>query len=147
MLKIVPALLVLAVGTAIAVGAEPDQQPASEEGKQMLKAVIHINFGDRERQGHGLKNVQNILNAVGDTAAIEVVCHGEGISLVVKGGGAHAEQVGELLKQRVRFVACENTMKTKSISREDLLPGVDTVPSGAVEIIRKQQEGYGYFKP
>jgi intracellular sulfur oxidation DsrE/DsrF family protein len=30
----------------------------------------------------------------------------------------------------------------------DLLPGVATVPSGVVEVIRKQQlEGYAYFKP
>ena len=47
----------------------------------------------------------------------------------------------------VRFAACENTMRDKSIPKEGLLPGVVTVPSGAVEIVRKQQNGYGYFRP
>jgi intracellular sulfur oxidation DsrE/DsrF family protein len=47
----------------------------------------------------------------------------------------------------VVFEACENTMKKKSLSKEDLLPGTKTVPSGAVEIIRKQSAGYSYFKP
>ena len=51
------------------------------------------------------------------------------------------------MKQRVRFTACENTMKKKSIAKEDLSPGVATVPSGAVEVLGKQQDGYGYFKP
>ena len=45
-------------------------------------------------------------------------------------------------------VACENTMRQKSIRKEDLLPNVGTVPSGAVEVVRKQQrDGYAYFKP
>lgn len=47
----------------------------------------------------------------------------------------------------VRFAACENTLRDKSIPKENLLPGIATVPSGAVEVIRKQHEGYGYFKP
>lgn len=147
MLKTMLVLPALVTVTAFAVGAQPGARPVSKEGTQMLKAVIHINFDDRERQGHGLKNVENILKAVGEKSTIEVVCHGEGISLLVKDRTAHAEQVDKLLKQGVRFAACENTLRTKSISRESLLPGVDTVPSGAVEIIRKQQEGYGYFKP
>ena len=53
----------------------------------------------------------------------------------------------QLRKEVVRLAACENTMRDKSIPKENLLLGVTTVSSGAVEVIRKQQEGYGYFKP
>ncbi len=53
----------------------------------------------------------------------------------------------ELIGKEVSFVACENTLKDKSILREKLLSGVTTVSAGAVEIISKQQEGYSYFKP
>jgi intracellular sulfur oxidation DsrE/DsrF family protein len=60
----------------------------------------------------------------------------------------HAEAVEVLIKKGVRFVACENTMRQKSIRKEDLLPGVGTVPSGAVEVVRKQQkDGHAYFRP
>lgn len=113
----------------------------------MLKSVVHINFSDAERQGHGLKNIENILQDVEEAAAIEVVCHGAGISLLLKDQTNHGDQVKELTKQGVRFTACENTMKQKSLREEDLVPGVRTVPSGAVEVLKKQQEGYGYFKP
>ena len=51
------------------------------------------------------------------------------------------------MKQGVLFVACENTMKKKAIENDPLASGVSTVPSGAVEVLRKQQEGYGYFRP
>lgn len=49
-----------------------------------------------------------------------------------QGQKAHAEQVHNLMKQSVRFVACENTMREKSIKKEDLFPDVVTAPAGAV---------------
>jgi intracellular sulfur oxidation DsrE/DsrF family protein len=125
--------------------AAADKEPASG-GKAMFKAVVHINFDDADRQKHGLKNVANMLNEV-KSGDIEVVCHGDGVGLLVKEKTKHADEVAALLKQGVRFAACENTLKDKSIPKEDLLPGVTTVPSGAVEVVRKQQDGFGYFRP
>ncbi len=141
--RIWPALLIGAIAVTCA-EAEPLQN-SSKENQPMLKAVIHVNFGDPERQKHGLNNIENILKEVGD-AQIEVVCHGEGISLVEKKAKL-ADSVQSLMKQGIRFVACENTMKKKSLSKGDLVAGTTTVPSGAVEVIRKQGEGYAYFRP
>ncbi|MCI0718037.1 MAG: DsrE family protein [Acidobacteria bacterium] len=127
-------------------GESWDRAKASEGGKTMLKAVVHINFAESERQKHGLKNVANILKEE-KGAEIEVVCHGGGIGLLVKDKSEHADEVARLIKDGVRFAACENTLRDRSIAKVDLLSGVDTVPSGAVEVLRKQQEGYGYFRP
>ena len=112
-----------------------------------LKVVVHVNVPESGVQGAGLKNVTNILKEAPDTQ-VEVVCHGAGIGLVEKARTDHAEAVEALLKKGVKFVACENTMRQKSIKKEELLPGVGTVPSGAVEVVRKQQkDGFAYFKP
>jgi len=115
--------------------------------KAMLRAVVHINFGDAERQKHGLKNVTNILKAEGGKAEVVVVCHGPGIALVVKDKSPDTAEVERLIKEGVKFEACENTLKDKGIPKESLLPGVTTVPSGAVEVVRRQQDGFGYFRP
>lgn len=142
--------LAIALGLAVAappVGFPADDKPAPKEAPKMFKAVVHVNFADAERQKHGLKNVSNMLKEVKGAAEIEVVCHGAGIALVVKDKGEHADEVARLVKAGVKFAACENTMRDKSIPKENLLPGVTTVPSGAVEVVRKQQDGYGYFKP
>ncbi len=135
--------------TSIAmIGAIPADTPDATGGQTSapLKVVVHVNFSDSDQQGHGLKNVMNILKDAPDTQ-VEVVCHALGIGLVVKEQSKHAETVEALRKRGVRFVACENTMRDRSIRKEDLLPGVGTVPSGALEVVRKQQQGYSYFKP
>ncbi|MCE9562960.1 MAG: DsrE family protein [Planctomycetes bacterium] len=138
---------VAAVLTATTAGSRAEDKQPPKEAANMFKAVVHINFSDAERQKHGLKNVTNVLKEVKGEAEIVVVCHGPGIDLLVKDKSKHVEAVAELVKAKVRFEACENTLREKSIPKETLLPGVTTTPSGAVEVVRKQQEGFGYFIP
>ena len=137
----------LALIAAIALSAAVAGAIPPEKGEHaVLKAVVHINFDDVERQQHGLGNIDNILNEAPE-AKLEVVCHGKGISLVDGRKTTHVEQVLALIKRGVRFVACENTMKKERIENGQLVADVTTVPSGAVEVLLKQQEGYGYFRP
>ncbi|WP_165253362.1 DsrE family protein [Paludisphaera soli] len=140
--------MIAAAVLALAFGSMREARLArGEEPGGPLKVVVHVNAPEAGVQGAGLKNVTNILKAAPD-ARVVVVCHGAGIGLVEKARSDHAEAVASLVKQGVEFAACENTMRQKSIREEDLLPGVATVPSGALEVIRKQQlEGYAYFKP
>ena len=70
-------------------------------------------------------------------AEIVVVCHGDGIGLTVEDKGERADGVARLIGEGVRFAACGNTLRDKSIPKENPLPGVATVPSGAVEVTRK----------
>jgi len=137
-------LLTATLALVIIAGAAALNQ--DKEATAMLKAVIHVNFADPERQEDALGNIENILKAV-PTAQIEVVCHGKGINLVVTSQSKHADKIGVLMKQGVQFAACENTMRKKAIEMEALVTGATTVPSGAVEVLHKQQEGFGYFKP
>lgn len=126
-------------------------QSGRSEGKaRALKVVVHINFADTARQHGGLKNVENILKtaaAQGLSAEIEVVCHADGITLLEKSKTAHGAAVESLQKKGVRFAACENTMRQRSIRVQDLLPDAATVPSGAFEVVRRQHDGFAYFKP
>ena len=143
-------MLLIIAFVAVSVFAVREQTQGENKPKersQMLKAVIHVNFSDPERQGHGLKNVANILKEVGNDAEIEVVAHGAGIVLLVQGESKHANKIQSLIDGKVKFVACRNTLRDKSIAEDRLLPGVQVTASGAVEVLRKQQEGYGYFKP
>lgn len=142
-------ILILTVAACLVGGVArtaPAEGPSSREATTTFKAVVHVNFDEADRQKLGLKNVGNMIKGVKESD-IEVVCHGKGIGLLLKGKSAASEEIATLMKAGVQFAACENTMREKSIKKEDLLPGVATVPSGAVEVVRKQQAGYGYFKP
>jgi intracellular sulfur oxidation DsrE/DsrF family protein len=134
-------------GVVMALGVAPAVRAYDKPEGGPLKVVVHINFPESGTQGAGLKNVTNILKEDPE-AKVEVVCHAAGIGLLEKARTDHAEAVEALITKGVTFVACENTMRQKSIRKEDLLPGVGTVPSGAVEVVRKQQkDGFAYFKP
>jgi uncharacterized protein len=121
-------------------------QQSTQKDQPMLKAIFHINFGDSDRQQHGLENIKNIFKEV-PAAELEVVCHGEGISLVTQSGSSDPELIAKLQDQGVKFVACQNTLTKKSLTVDDLLHGVSVVPSGAVAGIQKQSQGFGYFRP
>jgi uncharacterized protein len=137
-------------GLAAILAALPARGVGSAQAEQAVKVVVHLNTAQTSHERVGLKNVENILKAAGAEglkADLEVVCHGDGLRLVEKARTELAAEVTALADQGVRFVACQNTMRERSLQADDLLPGVATVPSGAYEIVRRQQFGYAYFKP
>lgn len=138
------ALVLSLLSIAIVSGAIAQQSP--QEDKQMLKAVVHVNFEDSDRQLHGLHNIENILKDAPNTT-MEVVCHGKGLALVTKKHSPNPELVATLIQQGVQFMACNNTMEKKAITKEDLIDGTSIVSSGAIEVIKKQSDGFSYFRP
>jgi uncharacterized protein len=140
----------LLLGLAALLAFVPARGVGGVEQVGPLKVVVHVNFAQTTHQRLGLKNVENILRtagAEGIKADVEIVCHGEGIRLVEKARTEVADEVAAMANQGVRFVACENTMRERSLGRDDLLPNVGTVPSGAFEVVIRQRDGYSYFKP
>jgi intracellular sulfur oxidation DsrE/DsrF family protein len=116
-------------------------------GPGSLRALVHINFPEGGRHAQAMKNIARILEA-DPGAEVVVVCHSGGIGLVESARTEQAEAIADLIARGARFVACENTMSRNRIAPEDLVPGVGTVPSGAVEVVRRQQfDGFAYFRP
>ncbi|MDE2509288.1 MAG: DsrE family protein [Planctomycetota bacterium] len=140
----------LSVAGALVATALWTTRGAAQESKteEPLRVVVHVNFAEPGVQGRGLKNIANVLKMTGGQARVEVVCHGPGIGLLDAKRSDFVKEVQALMKDGVTFVACEQTMKLKSILKSDLIAGVGTVPSGTIEILRKQQfDHYSYFKP
>jgi intracellular sulfur oxidation DsrE/DsrF family protein len=76
---------------------------------------------------------------------IEVLAYGDGID-TLKAGSPTTQEIANLEKLGVHFVACESAMRAHHIAKTDLLPGVTSVPSGVVELVRKQEAGWSYVK-
>lgn len=109
------------------------------------KVIMQVTEGDSLTQLAVIGQVRNIKKQLPD-AQIEVVCHANSLDMLLKSGSKVASHIAELTTQNVRFAACENTMARKKATPDDLVPGAETVPSGVVEIILKQEEGWSYIK-
>ena len=109
--------------------------------------VIQISEKNPRTENIVLHNVANILKFYGPKKVeTEVVAYGPGIDLLMK-NNQHAPEVKKLTHQGVMFAACENTMHAMHITKQQLNAAADPVPSGAVAIIKREQQGWQYLRP
>lgn len=120
---------------------------ASNKSEKVAKhrIVYDVVSADSVQQGKILQHLDRMMNNWPD-AKIEMVVHGKGLEMLVESKSVKPEALKALQDKGVVFVACENAMRAHKIQKEDLLPGVTTVPMGVVEIIEKQEAGYSYIK-
>ncbi len=84
--------------------------------------------------------------------AARVILIAEGVRSAMDGavdtnGGDYSAQMEQLLMSGVRIFACENTLTSFNLNRDNLALGIETVPSGVAELGRLQvNEGWGYIK-
>lgn len=72
--------------------------------------------------------------------------HGAGVRMLVGATAADPELVEELRENDVTLLACRNALRGMGATDDDLLPGVEGIPSGSGALARLQNEGYGYIK-
>jgi len=92
-----------------------------------------------------MKQLKNVMEGM-ESVEIEVVCHSNGISLLMKEKTKFAAELQAFKDKGVVFSACQNTMKERNIKPEEIVPLAAYVPSGLVEIIKKQEADWSYVK-
>lgn len=111
------------------------------------KVVFQVSDGDPAKWNLTLNNVRNVQQELGaDKVQVEIVAYGPGISML-KLESPVSGRVAEALKQRVKVVACENTMTAQKLVRADMAPDIGYVPAGVVELVKLQGEGWAYIRP
>ena len=112
-----------------------------------MKTVFHLISDDRDDQKTTLTLAGNLLEDDSvDVDDIVVVAQAGGIAPVTVGDSGEAE-VRELMEGGVTFKACSNTLEMMDIDEDELVEGVETVPSGVGELTRLQNDGYAYIRP
>jgi intracellular sulfur oxidation DsrE/DsrF family protein len=118
------------------------EAPAAKE-----RVVIQVSDADTGKWNLALNNAKNIQQAYGaGKVDIEIVTYGPGIGML-KMDSVIANRIEEAKQSGVAIVACQNTMKGMKLTNDDMLPNTSYVPSGVVEIIKKEREGYAYIRP
>ena len=120
--------------------------PAAESKPEKYRIVFELTSEGSQQFEALLNNLENVRKALGPQTEMLVVAHGPGLGLVQKTNTQSAERMKALADQGVVFAACQNTMKRKKLTREDLLPFATTVDSGVAEVVRRQTTGWAYIK-
>jgi len=125
---------------AIALPAAAQPQPTKN------RALFQITDNDPARWNLILNNMANLRDGVGgEGAEIELVAYGPGL-LMLKADSPVKERLAEALKSGVKINACQQTMRGMKFVPGDMVPDIGYVPSGVVEVMRKQQQGWAYIR-
>lgn len=93
-----------------------------------------------------LNNVRNLESGLApDAVEVEIVAYGPGTAFLKK-DAPDAAEIQKFEAAHVHFVACGNAMKKQHLEAAGLVAGVDVVPAGIVEVVRKQEAGWVYIK-
>ncbi|MEO6976365.1 MAG: DsrE family protein [Gallionella sp.] len=138
---------ILAAAFALSLSLTSFNATASESHAAKERVVIQVSDADSGKWNLALNNAKNVQTALGaDKVDVEIVAYGPGIGML-KMDSAVGNRVDEFKKSGISIVACQNTMKNMKLTDADMLPNTSYVPSGVVELIKKQQQGYAYIRP
>lgn len=111
------------------------------------KLVLQVSDADPGKWSLALNNAKNVQQEVGAANVdIEIVAYGPGIGMLRREAPV-AGRVLEATQAGIKVVACENTMSNMKLTKADMNVAVGYVPSGAVELMTRQAEGWAYVRP
>ena len=140
-MKTLPALC-LALTSLLLIALTPGAAAAADN-----QVVIQVSDNDKGKWSLALNNARNLQAAFGkDKVDIEIVVYGPGIGML-KADSLVGNRVTDAAAKGVKVVACQNTMKAKKLSPQDMLASVGYVPGGVVEIMQRQKQGWAYIRP
>jgi len=123
--------------------AEP--KPAIDAPRQI---IFSIKSSNDDEIHHVLSSANNVLKFYGpENVEMKIVAYYHGIKALQKKYKDIALRVEALMLLDVEFIACGNTMKTKKITKDELIEGSEIVTAGIVEMVERVKEGWVNIVP
>jgi hypothetical protein len=111
------------------------------------RAVFHLDEDDEERAHLTLANMRNVCEEL-DAVNVELMLVINGTALrQFQESSVHSELLEDLKAKNVLFRACRRSLKRCEMSESDLIEHFTFVGSGVAELVKRQNEGWGYIKP
>jgi len=120
-------------------------QPKKPAAKQ--RVIFQVSDNDKARWELVLNNARNVQAELGKSnVEIEIIAYGPGLAML-KAESPVAGGLARALDDSVGLIACENTMKTRKVSRDAMYAGITYVTAGVTHIMKREQEGWAYVRP
>jgi len=139
---------------SMSLAAQQKHKPSSDtfHGAQSTaksyKVVYQLNSEDNQKILATFKNIGNALDdpRLKGKLQVELVVHSGGVAAFKK-DSPYQQQVLALKNRGVILAQCENTLKERNISKDELFDFISYVPSGNGELIIRQQQGWAIIHP
>ena len=111
-------------------------------------AIYQLDTNDPKRIEKAIRNINNALNdpRLAGKIQIELIAFGGGTDAYLK-GGKYEQDLKALAEKGVIVAQCNNTLKERKITRDQLYDFIGIVPSGNGELIIRQAQGWSIIKP
>lgn len=116
--------------------------------KKLYHVIYQLDNNDPKIIEKAFRNINNALNDERLTGKIEIelVAFSGGTDALLKVSKYEAD-LKSLVEKGVIVAQCNNTLKERKISREQLYDFIAIVPSGNGELIIRHAEGWSVIKP
>lgn len=111
-------------------------------------AIYQLDNNDPKIIEKAIRNINNALNdpRLKGKVHIELIAFGGGTDAYMK-GSKYEDDLKALVEKGVIVSQCNNTLKERKITRDQLYDFIAIVPSGNGELIIRQAEGWSVIKP
>ncbi|MFH5802353.1 DsrE family protein [Haladaptatus sp. CMAA 1911] len=143
------ALLLGSESTSAKNTEHPAQHDSCARPAPKTQTVLHLSSGDSMAHKGALMNGKNLLDDESvPVKDLVVLANSKGVQLYTPptDDNEFADQIASLQDRGVTFRACGNAMEMLGLTKDDLLSGVERVPSGVGELARFQALDFGYIK-
>lgn len=111
------------------------------------RLLIQVSDENPKVWGLALANARNVRQDLGPgKVQLEIIVYGPAIRML-EADSEWRDRVTQVLDEGIRVIACENTMATLGLKRDDMLGGIDFVKTGLAHVMRRQLEGWAYARP
>ena len=120
---------------------------AKATGK-MYHAIYQLDENDPNVIVKAIRNINNALNdpRLKGKIQVELIAYSGGTDAYLK-GSKYENELKDLAEKGVIIAQCENTLRERHISRDQIYDFIGVVPSANGELIIRQAEGWSVVKP
>ncbi len=127
--------------------AQTSPQANTNKASQPAKLVIQVSDAEPAKWNLALNNARNVQEELGaKNVEIEIVAYGPGLGMLKKDAVTNG-RIDEASLAGIKVVACENTMRNQKLTKLDIHPAASYAPSGVVQLMQRQSQGWAYVRP
>lgn len=113
---------------------------------EKVKIIFDVTSSNTEVHETAVRHVKSMSEAYPESE-FEMVIYSGALPMMLKSKSSVVTEIESLAKSsNVTLKVCAMSLKKHQLTDKDLISGVETVPDGIMEIVNKQNQGWGYIK-